>query len=150
MRKGTRKSDLVKIDRANLEKYIKQSRKSQARIAREAGFNEAYFSRFKKADTMVDYESAEKLRAALGYPQAHLFYEFAPRKPLGSFTPTPPVREEAEKAFYQHKADKNKVRENLNKLTGAGESEVLKLRIENARLRGIIEGVKMMIEGRKA
>ena len=48
----------------------------------------------------------------------HFYHE--PQKPLDSFTPKPPVREEAREAFDKavnpHEADKDKVRENLEKI----------------------------------
>lgn len=54
------------------------------------------------------------------------------QKPLNSFTPKPPVREEAREAFDKavnpHEADKDKVRENLEKINNSFETDVKKVR----------------------
>lgn len=60
----------------------------------------------------------------------HFYHE--PQKPLDSFTPKPPVREEAREAFDKavnpHEADKDKVRENLEKINNSFETDVKKVR----------------------
>ena len=54
------------------------------------------------------------------------------QKPLNSFTPKPPVREEAREAFDKavnpHEADKDKVRENLEKINNSFETDAKKVR----------------------
>lgn len=102
-------------------------------LAEQLGCSQSMISRWEQGLTKPSKKSIKKLCDFFDVEPEyweHFYHE--PKKPLDSFTPKPPVREEAIEAFEQavnpREVDKDKVRENLEKINNSFETDTKKVR----------------------
>lgn len=96
---------------------------SMTALAEKLGVSTAMVSKWESGLNKPSEKSIKSMCEFFGVEPSyweHFYHE--PQKPLNSFTPKPPVRDEAREAFEYavnpREVDKGKVRENIDKLNG--------------------------------